>query len=70
MTVEIKNPRIIEIMTVQLAIACMKLLNTNDLKSLNIRWAKERVEAMKEQCEGFLNEYSEEKIADMEKPDG
>jgi len=56
---EITNPRIAEILTVSSAVRCLTMLNENDLDSLNIEWAIERVKELKEQCERFLEKYSE-----------
>ena len=63
---DVSNPRAVEIMTVAGAIGCMQALNENDLSSLNIRWAKGRVEQMRRDCEVFLDVYTEEKIRAME----
>jgi len=63
---EIKNPRIAELMSVHTAVQCMEMLNDNSLLSLNIRWAKERAEALQEQCDKFLELYTEDFIKAIE----
>ena len=63
---EIKNPRIAEMMQVHTAVQCLELMNKNSLRSLNIRWAKERVIEMNLQCEKFLEKYTEEYIKSIE----
>ena len=54
---EVKNPRIVEAMTVKSAVACMKLLNKNDLKSLNMEFITDQVKEMQEQCKIYLEKY-------------
>ena len=54
---EVKNPRITEAMTVKSAVACMKLLNKHDLKSLNMEFITGEVKKMQEQCQIYLEKY-------------
>ncbi len=56
---EITNPRIIEAMTVKSGLDCLKSLNENDLKSLNMDWIRPRVVELKVECEKFLEKNSE-----------
>jgi len=44
-------------MTVNSSVACMKMLNEEDLRSLNLEWLTARVNALKEECETYLEKY-------------
>ena len=56
---DIKNPRAVEALQVLQAVSCMKLLNENDLKSLNLEWVKEIVADLQVECEKFREQYRE-----------
>lgn len=55
---KIENPRAVEVVQVLTALSCMKALNKNDLKSLNLDYLTEIVTDMKAECERYLEEYS------------
>lgn len=55
---EVKNPRAIEMMQVLAGLSCLKSLNKNDLKSLNLDYLTEIVTDTKEECNRYLEKYS------------